>query len=70
MDIKLRARLSAYSKVETFDKSSDQDPSEPCCNMKPISKEAIDELFNTSGNENAPVIPEVDSKYNFIDSLF
>ena len=37
MDIKLRARLSAYSKVDSINTG--------CCSGDPITKEHIDSLF-------------------------
>ena len=45
MDIKLKARLSAYSK---FPKTSSTDPSNPDCDVDVVTKEDIDSLFDSS----------------------
>lgn len=68
MDIKLRARLTAYSKIETFDRPTDDTPNHTC-NMAPISKEAIDELFRTVTSEVEQQEQPITGK-SFIDSLF
>lgn len=67
MDIKLRARLTAYSKVETFGKPGES--SGHTCNMRPLDKESIDDLFRIDVVE--PSTPEQPaSGKEFIDSLF
>lgn len=67
MDIKLVARLTAYSKVETFDKQGSS--SDHTCNMRPLNKESIDELFRMDVIEPSIPTQPVGGK-EFIDSLF
>ena len=68
MDIKLRARLSAYSKVETFEREQ-EDSSQHNCNLTPISKEDIDSLFENNENKIEDTSVPSTGK-SFIDSLF
>lgn len=71
MDIKLRARLSAYARVATFEvKPEDTDQGHVCNQMTPITPEQVDELFrNESGTPDAELTP-VAPGASFIDSFF
>lgn len=64
MDIKLKAKLTAYSRVEAFDISEDHS-----CNMAPISKESIDKLFREDSPDTGNLQVPTTGK-SFIDSLF
>ncbi len=64
MDIKLRARLSAYSLVDTFD-SVDSDHT--CNNMVRVTEDEIDKLFDNTSNNTTSTDAEFT---NFVDSLF
>lgn len=64
MDIKLRARLSAYSKVDSINGS---------CDMDPITKGQIDSLFGDDTSSIVPPPAYVDPNvvsHAQIDSLF
>ena len=64
MDIKLRARLSAYSKVDALKCAE--------CDMNPVTKDEINTLFGTTG-EGSQLPPITDPNtvtYAEIDSLF
>ena len=65
MDIKLRARLSAYSLVDTFDQD---DPDHVCeNNMIRVTESQIDKLFDDTNNGTT----SNDADFtNFVDSLF
>ncbi len=68
MDIKLRARLTAYSKIESFERPGASYP-EHSCNMTPVSKECIDDLFRHDAPEvETPEQPVLGK--SFIDALF
>lgn len=71
MDIKLRARLAAYSKVETFQpQTSNPDASDSCdlVSAGPVREELIDSLFRT---ENTSVEQTRNVRgATLIDSLF
>lgn len=71
MDIKLRARLSAYSKIESFEAPADSEHN--CKFMTPVTREQIDEFLFKPNTETLP--PEQDSGAtvpgaSFIDALF
>lgn len=72
MDIKLRARLSAYALVETFDSTSNGNEQEhPCKFLTPITPEEIDEyLFTTKVVPDVPAPLPSAAASAFIDSLF
>lgn len=70
MDIKLRARLSAYARVATFEqKPSDTDQEHTCTQMTPISREQIDDLFRSNSTSNEDSVT-ANPKESFIDSFF
>jgi len=67
MDIKLKAKLSAYAQVETFEL---KDSEHTCNKLRPISKEQIDALFGDSVTE-SPDVSTIDTNFaNFVESLF
>ena len=75
MDIKLKARLSAYSR---FPKVSSDKPSDVPCDTEVATKEDIDALFDTvvTNSNNAPTTSSVKScttgvaSIKDIDALF
>lgn len=74
MDIKLRAKLSAYACVETFEQRPGESEQEHACKfMHPITPEQIDEQLFTNKPE-AEVLPQDPATSTFgttfIDSLF
>lgn len=63
MDIKLKATLAAYARVDTLNVNHS------CDLMSPVTSDQIDQLFPMSGNDSEIVEPTTDGKA-FIDSLF
>lgn len=69
MNIKLRAKLSAYSLVDTFESPSEDD--HQCKLMTPVSNEQIErELFSKNEEESSKDVVTDKDFANFVDSLF
>ena len=69
MDIKLRAKLSAYSLVDTFEPT---DSEHSCKLMTPVTTQQIDDYLFGGKQDTSPddvIIPDNDFA-NFVDSLF
>lgn len=69
MDIKLRAKLSAYSLVDTFEPVESE---HSCKLMTPVTAEQIDKyLFSDKPEELPEGTTPPDTEFtNFVDSLF
>lgn len=69
MDIKLRAKLSAYSLVDTFEP---QDNEHNCKFMTPVTPEQIDRVLFTEKHDppSGDVNPPSDEFADFVNSLF